>query len=479
MSKFPHPHDDWPLLARMRLAAENTLQRGAAYGIPSLPRQRGDLPKLHIDAAHFTTQQLQAALNSLPPEGGQIYLPAGRLIFTEPLRLPNHVHLIGSFATELIFRSADFGLVIQGHKNALAQGIHLENLHIRHEGEQRFSAAVFITEAFDLYLKNVHIHAPFAVGFLLSDQVYRVRMTQCSVYHAGLVGFMLIRDVADCVLQECVAEHCMQGGIFFTDLKLPPGMSPLDFDGQIYHTIKVIGNFAPFAPNDPTPQRNSLLNCTFARNRKMGITTDGTGNLRIINCIIAENDCEGITLDNGTWNCEVLNSHIYGNGWRGLQHEQELTEDFVEKMGLMPDGGSKAKLPGVSLDNAAYCRIENNLIEKNWGDGVKFVRAGYACTIANNLISHNNRGSNDEFHFFGILIGVAERQHPEQSDFPSCHNRITNNDIIGSHYAGVHLLPNTTGNILRDNRIQDAICMPIEDHAGKGNQIEPQGANLY
>lgn len=76
-------------------------------------------------------------------------------------------------------------------------------------------------------------------------------------------------------------------------------------------------------------------------------------------------------------------------------------------MGRMDDGSSKAKLPGVSLDNAAYCRVENNSIEGNWGDGVKFVRSVYACTVARNIIANNNRGVNDRFHYFGVLVGVT------------------------------------------------------------------------
>ncbi len=328
-----------------------------------------------------------------------------------------------------------------------------------------------MTEAHDIFLHNVRIQAPLATGFLLADHVHRVRMDHCSVYRAGLTGFMLVRDVSDCVFQDCAAEYCMQGGVFLTDLVLPPGIDPLDFDAQIHHTLRVIKNFAPFAPDEPAPQRNSLLNCTFARNRKMGITTDGTGNLRVIGCIIAENDCEGITLDNGSWQCEVQDCHIYGNGWRGLQHDVELTEDFVARMGLMPDGSSKAKLPGISLDNAAYCRIQNNQIEKNWGDGVKLVRAVHGCTIADNLICHNNRGINDRFHFFGVLLDAAKRQHPQQSDFACCCNRIVGNDIVGTHYAGIHLLHGAVGNQIRGNRIVGATCMPIEDHSGVSNRI--------
>jgi parallel beta-helix repeat protein len=423
------------------------------------------VPTIHLDPKTYSEESLRAAIAQLAHSGGTVYLPPQTLILNDSLVLSNNLSLVGAPGSELIFRTSHFGVIIQGSAEQPAHGIQLQHLILRHEGEQRFSAAVFITHAHDIIVRAIEIHHPLAGGFLLADGVYRVQMFACSVFHAGLTGFMLVRDVADCLLHECRAEYCMQGGIFLTDLVCPPEIAALDFDAQIHHTLRVIKNFAPFAADDPAPQRNTLQNCIFSRNRKMGITTDGTGNLRILNCVIAENDCEGITLDNGSWYCEVRNNHIYANGWRGLQHEVELSEDFVAKMGLLADGSSKAKLPGVSLDNAAYCRIEGNLIEKNWGDGVKFVRAVYACTVANNIISHNNQGVNDQFHFFGVLVGNAERQHPQQSDFASCYNRIIDNDIIGAHYAGIHLLPGTHANLMRGNHISGATHLEIEDHA--------------
>jgi hypothetical protein len=290
---------------------------------------------------------------------------------------------------------------------------------------------------------------------------------------------MLLREVSDTILHSCVAEHCLQSGVFLTDMKLPSGIDPLDFDAQIHHTNEVIGNFGPFAAGDPCPCRTTMTGCSFSRNRKMGITTDGVGYLRVVDSVIAENDCEGITLDNGSWACQVLNCHIYGNGRRGLQHEVELHKDFVDELGIMQDGSSKAKLPGVSLDNAAYCRIEHNCIEGNWGDGVKFVRAGYACTVARNIIAHNNRGINDRFHFFGVLLGAASRQHPDQSDFPSCHNHVFENDILGGHYAGVHLVRGTSHNLIEANRIVGASFAPVEDHTLTGNTVRRNGPEMH
>ncbi len=442
----------WALFERMNLI--NKIE------IPARFSKATNSYKSIIPAEEFTAKLLFEEIAALPNTGGAIHLPEGQLELTETLKLPSNLRLIGiAGKTELIFKDVDFGLIIQNHN-----GIEVENLTIRHQGTHKFCAAIFITQATDLIFSNVEIIKPRAVGFLFADNVHRTRLEYCSVYEANLVGFMMVRNVWNTILQSCVAEGCKQGGVFLTDLKLASHIDPLDFHNQIHHTAEIIGNFAPFDPHDPLPYRNSLIDCRFSYNRKMGITTDGVGNLNIINCVIANNDCEGITIDNGSWGCQILNCHIYNNGRRGLQDETELNQDFVEQMGIMEDGSSKAKLPGISLDNAAYCRIENNSIEDNWGDGIKFVRSVYACTVANNLITHNNKGINDKFHFFGVLIGVAQRQHPEQSDFPSCHNNIINNDIIGKHYAGVHLLAGTSHNLVKDNRIIDAIFTDIEDH---------------
>ncbi len=455
---------EWALFERMRLAAQANSQPARDNGSMS---QADEVPLRVIPPDDFNANRLFSEIAALPENGGEVHLPAGRIELTETLKLRTGVSLVGVLGmTELVFKDIDFGLMIQGDNR-----VRVENIRIRHQGTNKFCAAILVTRASDILFSQVEILAPRAVGFLFSDEVYRARLERCTVYEADIVGFMMIRDVQDTVLDSCIAERCKQSGIFLTDLKLPPEIEPLDFQAQIHYTTEIIGNFGPFSPADPAPYRNTLINCSFRHNRKMGITTDGVGYLRVINCVIAENDYEGITIDNGSWYCQVQNCHIYGNGKRALQHQIELTQDFVEDMGLMADGSSQAKLPGISLDNAAYTRIENNCIEGNYGDGVKFVRSVYSCTVANNLIVDNNRGVNKKFHFFGVLIGVAQRQHSEQSDFASCYNQIVKNDILGVHHAGVHLLPGTTGNMVQDNHIVGATFAAIEDHTTVGTNL--------
>ncbi|MEM7020464.1 MAG: right-handed parallel beta-helix repeat-containing protein, partial [Pseudomonadota bacterium] len=431
-----------------------------------LNRTIDQIPLASFSSCEETTAEaIQAAIDAFPETGGEISLPPGRIELERTLILRSGVRLTG-FAgkTELIWRGTDYCLFIRGNNERFLTNVHIEGLRIRHEGGPKFCSAVFISHAHDIVIKQVEIASPRGTGFLLVDRVYRSQLLNCSVYRAPDAAFMMVRDVRDCLMENCLAEFSFQSGIFLTDLKLPDDVDPMDFDEQIRYTIDVIKNFAPYEPHDPGPYQITLRNCRFSGNRKMGITTDGVGYLQVLNCIITDNQCEGITLDNGTWGCQIQNCLISNNGRRGLQGDHELEADYIDDTGRMPDNSSKAKLPGVSLDNAIYCRVENNRIESNWGDGVKFVRAVHGCTISNNQIIDNNRGNNDEFHFYGVLISVKERQHPDQEDFPSYQNQITNNDIIGAHYAGIHLFHGTFDNTLQNNHICDAIHFDIEDH---------------
>lgn len=464
----------WPLFDRIKLNEKISL----------VTRQRNFLElrqdyRLHkrtiiyLSASEFNEEKLHEIINSLHQRGGgEIRLPEGQLVLTKPLIIPSRITLTGVLdRTDIIIDIIDYGIIIQGSDDNLVVQAELKNLRIFHEGEVTFCATILVTHAVSTRLINLSIVAPRAVGLLLADNVHSSTVINCHVTYAGLVGFMLIRNVRETVFKNCSAEHCSQSGMFLTDLTLPEHIDPLDFISQIKHTDEFIGNFAPYNPSDPSPYRIDITNCLFRYNRKMGITTDGVGHLHVRDTVIAHNDCEGITIDNGSWGCSVTSCHIYDNGWRGNQLDEELGIDFVEEWGRMPDGSAIAKLPGISIDNAAYTRIENNHIESNWGDGIKMVRACYAASIISNSIENNNRGVNDTFHYFGILIGVAARQHAEQEDFPSCHNQIIGNDILGKHFAGIHLMLGVNNNTISRNHIAGATFLPIEDHVTLNNTI--------
>ena len=119
----------------------------------------------------------------------------------------------------------------------------------------------------------------------------------------------------------------------------------------------------------------------------------------------------------------------------------------------MEDGSSKAKLPGISLDNAVYNILEQNTVTQNGGSGIKMVRASVGNLISDNSVADNNTGENERYHFFGIELG-GERYTEEKwnMDFGSDYgNIVSDNRISGAHYAALFLAEGAEDNVIYGN----------------------------
>jgi parallel beta-helix repeat protein len=219
-------------------------------------------------------------------------------------------------------------------------------------------------------------------------------------------------------------------------------------------------------------------------NNSSGIYSDsGYCNYYLEN-VLSNNDKEGICLDFGAFGNYLSENIIDGNGGRLRQTDADLEADYVLSYGRMEDGGSKAKLPGVSLDNAAYNILLKNTVRDNYGSGIKTVRSAYRNIIMENSIMDNNLGVNDIFHFFGIEMGFAEEPDMEVigMDFtPDYENIICNNMIVGEHYAGIFLQEGTYGNDIYNNCVVSQGDWALEDHSKTTNNIHDNvtiGENL-
>lgn len=421
-----------------------------------------------ISPGSFTADVLTAELALLEEEGGELHLPPGRVELTTTLDVPSRTRIVGTPGkTELVFKGVDYAIRVQGQPEEPRRYVAVEHLRIRHQDRPAaFTAAVCVMHAQEVRLHDLELHHPVAVGIFAGDGVRHLRLESCRVYGSNLDGILLLRDVTDVVLSGCVVERGFQCGLLLADWPLHDDVDVLDINEQARRAGENVG----FRADQPGPRRVTIANSTFRANRKMGICTDGGGLIRVTGCTLADNECEGITLDNGVWCCQIEHCHIRGNGRRGFQSEGELSGDFVDRDGRMPDGTSKVKLPGVSMDNAAFCKVEHCLLEGNHGDGVKLVRASYGCTIAHNTIAHNNAGYSEGHPHFGVRIGADPRQRPEQFDFPSSFNRVMHNDIIG-HHASVCLNAGTLCNVLQHNRFTQSTAETIERHGMGRNFI--------
>ena len=342
----------WPLLRRIQFARARL--GDSADALPPRPIPDADhRPRFRAASADELRDALEQAASA---GGGDIFITVARIELEESLRLTSGIRLVGrhDHAT-LVFRNVNYGLLLCGTPSDPLRHAAVEHLAIIHESTPGgFSAALLVAHARDIALDHLRLESPCAIGLLAADNTHRLAATGCIIRNAGQDGILLVRDVLDFTADDCTLTDGRQSGVLLADWPLPPGVDPLDFDAQLRHPAH---HGAAFGPRDPAPCRVLLRNCTIARHRKMGVCNDGSGALGVDRCHLLDNQCEGITLDNGTWGARITRSEIAGNGRRADQSDHELRVDFVARDDRLPDGSSPVKLPGISLDNAALCRI--------------------------------------------------------------------------------------------------------------------------
>jgi hypothetical protein len=133
--------------------------------------------------------------------------------------------------------------------------------------------------------------------------------------------------------------------------------------------------------------------------RSQGVYLAGALACRVSRSVLARSNKEGICFDWGTALCELTLSVVSGNGRRAALSAEEIRADFIGRFPLLPDGSSAAKLPGVSMDNAAFNAVSRCLLVGNHGGAVKFVRACVGNRVKVNAGWSNSVGNNRHMRF--------------------------------------------------------------------------------
>jgi hypothetical protein len=133
--------------------------------------------------------------------------------------------------------------------------------------------------------------------------------------------------------------------------------------------------------------------------RAQGIYLAGALACRVSRSVLVRSNKEGICFDWGTALCDLTLSVVSGNGRRASLSAEEIRADFIGRFPLLPDGSSAAKLPGVSMDNAAFNAVSRCLLVGNHGGAVKFVRACVGNRVEVNAGWSNSAGNNRHMRF--------------------------------------------------------------------------------
>jgi parallel beta-helix repeat protein len=220
----------------------------------------------------------------------------------------------------------------------------------------------------------------------------------------------------------------------------------------------------PITQRRQNPTDNVIMANTIRDGLAAGVYDDGTIANTVVANRIENNSKEGICFDNGATANVLAGNVIAGNGVRLGQSDVYLALDDVLAAGRNPDGAPRAKMPGVSLDNAIYNAVFDNDIHQNAGGGIKLVRTGMFNLVTANDVTDNNVGASPGFHFYGIELGAARQTQPAPDlDFTaSVGNIIGNNTIRGPHDSGIFVAAGAVQNELVNNQIVGAQKSAIE-----------------
>jgi parallel beta-helix repeat protein len=396
----------------------------------------------------------------------QILITSSEIMVDEPINIKSNIFLKGNGNTKLICNAPiDKAIILDKVENSGISGLKIDG---------NFNYGVYIIQSNNVLIKennisNVNNKAIVVMGKnsyvnIISNYIHENK--HGAIFINGNSSYGVIEG--NTLLNNDGKEN-LTAGIVLASLEIKDMYTAYNKHQDIYlYDLKD-------APNNNVIKDNLIEN-----GHSSGIYSDGGYMNYIVENEIRNNDKEGICLDYGTFGTYVYQNKIISNGGRSRQSDEDLERDFIGGFGRLEDGSSPAKLPGISIDNAAYNIIKDNIINLNYGSGIKMVRSGYRNIIMMNNISDNNAGESDKFHFFGIELGHAsEPDKPVKGlDFTADYeNIICRNTISGVHYSGIFIAEECYINDIFDNTIMDSEMFSIESLTDKFNSSVNNLAN--
>ena len=425
---------------------------GADRGIlPGLLQQ--SLPKLTFDGTQLSQ------LNSLVATSG----PAHITVVSRTLQADAPLTITGQNVT------VDFsGAAIEGGAQApvwLIRVAHGRNVALMNAKISAGTNGILVDSGSNIAIDGNDVSGLTENGIVVTGSSSNLNIHANQLHDLGGAGLMLDGPVTTATLDgndihNLLGPSNWAAGIVLTSRGGDIGADPNTLFQPDHHWAVR----QPMVQRLQNPTQNAITGNSIRDGMSSGIYNDGAVANVFLDNRLEGNSKEGICFDYGATANVFSGNHVSNNGNRWGQSDADLALDSVLEAGRGPDGTPRAKLPGVSIDNAMYNDVSGNDVVANFGGGVKMVRTAFFNTVRQNTITDNNLGENGDFHFFGVELGAA-RPDPAVADVdfvPSSGNVVSGNTIHGRHYSGIFVGAGALQNDLADNDIAGAEAFPVE-----------------
>lgn len=434
-----------------------------------------DTAVMHFDTTAEFTGTKASELNVFLQNNTQsnIIVRSEKILLDETIIVPSDINLDGYNVDIVADAPIEYAMLLENVENVLLQNIHLTG---------GFERGIYIVECRNVLLyQNEIANAGYKPVFVMGRNEF-INLVGNIIHDNAKGGVFFEGNISNCIIQHNYiynnrGTRNLGAGIVLCSVNLDDLYVPYE---QEYGKDEYLYDMLD------APHNIIIKNNIISENYSSGIYLDGAYRCFILDCDIKDNEKEGMCLDFGTFGTYVSGNTVERNGNRNRQSDEDLEKDFVLGLGRLEDGSSTAKLPGISIDNAAYNIIFNNIINDNAGTGIKMVRSGYRNLILCNMITNNNTGQNANYHGFGVELGHASE--PDQTikglDFTADYeNIIARNVISGHHYSGIYIGVDCYCNDLIDNVLLDCTEFSVENfseyfNSSVGNNTNVQTLNF-
>ena len=430
----------------------------------TLEKITSDIPESmeRVEFSGSTSDEFQSFIND--NIGKAINITSEKIAVTSEINIPTDTYISGNNA-EFEASSCDNVFVANSVKNVIIDSIVIT-------GNANYG--VFIADSENITVKNSNICGMGQKGICVVGNSHHFCLKYNEVSRNSAGGIYCAANVSEGTIQNNIINENSgtsnwMAGVVLTNVNSQNPMNIWETFDTVHHfPVKVNLYSQVNCPHNIVIENNEI-----SENNASGIYSDGSYNCYVINNDVIDNDKEGICLDYGTIGFYLNKNLFEKNGRRIRQSDDDLKMDFVFDAGRMDDGSAKSKLPGVSIDNAAYNILENNTVVNNYGGGIKMVRTGIRNLIMENIVKDNNQGQNDAYHFFGIELGsaLADVEATDMDFTPDFENIICRNVISGNHYSGVFIGEDGYVNDIFDNIVIGPQMFAIEAISSKFNSI--------
>jgi parallel beta-helix repeat protein len=398
--------------------------------------------------------------------GEIIKVVAEAVTLDETIQVPSNVVLDGNGAVFQGDARLTYAFLIENEQNIVMKNIVLDG---------GFEEGIYVIRSDHMLIYNNEITNAAYKAICVMGTCQYINIVNNSVHHNQNGAIFFNGDISKCIIQgnaiyQNFGARNLTAGLVFSSMELDDIYTPYNEfkDIYLYDILE-------------SPNNNVIKDNLIQGNHSSGFYSDGGYQNYVINNVIEDNEKEGMCLDYGTFGTYVSANTVQRNGERNRQTDEDLEADFILGLGRLADGSSTAKLPGISLDNAAYNLVCDNNINNNSGSGVKMVRSAYRNLIFSNQIADNNRGVNEAYHGFGIELGHAsEPDEPVVGlDFTADYeNIVARNLISGAHFSGIYIAVDDYCNDLIDNVIMDCTDFSVENYSDYYNSAVGNNTNV-